>query len=129
MELIDMDIDKMPAGLEMDKQLALEVMGWRYAASPVGGGKFWQDPEKDFKSGRLSPVPYTTMDIGAILVARRMAKLGFSGTITLMPDGTYGARFDTIESFGWAQLTSVSGSLSLSVGRAALKAIRGSDGR
>ena len=50
---IPADIDELEAGPELNALVAEKVMGWRYAASPVGGPKFWQDPDKDFEVGYL----------------------------------------------------------------------------
>lgn len=59
-ELTRTTILEMDAGPELDALVAERVMGWRYAATVPGGSpKFWQDPDRDFKSGMMTPKPYS----------------------------------------------------------------------
>lgn len=66
------DTDKMLAGSRLNATVAQEVMGWKYAPAAVGGPAFWQDPEKNFERGLISPPFYSTEIVLAIKVAVKL---------------------------------------------------------
>lgn len=124
-EIMETDIDQLAVGQELDALIAEKIMGWRYSDKPIGGATFWQDPEKDFMSGYLTPKKYSFYITDAWEVVEKLARQGLTMNLQWKgSDREYPLTAEVTFSKGWTMGWAVADTAPHAICLAALQTLK-----
>jgi hypothetical protein len=125
MEVMEKDSDQLAVGQELDELIAEKIMGWRYSNEPTGGATFWQNPEKGFVSGYLTPKEYSLYMRYAWEVVEKLAQQGMTMHLEWKgSDRNYPLTAEVTFSKGWTAGWAVADTAPHAICLAALQTLR-----